>query len=225
MLQDFNNPWWYVTKAIILLLALPAHEACHALMAWWLGDDTAKHQGRISLNPLHHLDPWGTILLLIPGSFIGWAKPTPFNPLRLRGNRSLGSALIYLAGPFSNLLQAGLFSLVFRILLLAGVKPDQKVFFEFQVAKAVTEAQNTTRPRYPDALKKAGVEGEVMTQYVVNQDGTPMEGSLKVLKAADPQFIQAVKDAFPNMRFTPAEVEGRKVKQLVQQPFQFSLNR
>ncbi len=121
MLSDLNNPWWYAVKAMILLLALPMHEACHALAAHLLGDDTAKHQGRISLNPLRHLDLWGTILLLIPGSFIGWAKPTPFNPVNLRGSRSLGSALIYLAGPFSNLLQAGLFSLVFRILLLSGV--------------------------------------------------------------------------------------------------------
>ena len=122
MLSDLNNPWWYAVKAMILLLALPMHEACHAGMAYLLGDDTAKHQGRISLNPLRHLDPWGTIMILIPGNIIGWAKPTPFNPLNLRGNRSFGSALIYLAGPFSNLLQAGFFSLVFRILLLSGVQ-------------------------------------------------------------------------------------------------------
>jgi Zn-dependent protease len=122
MLSDLNDPWWYAVKAMILLLALPMHEACHAGMAYLLGDDTAKHQGRISLNPIRHLDLWGTVLLLIPGSFIGWAKPTPFNPVRLRGSRSIGSALIYLAGPFSNLLQAGFFSLIFRACLLAGVQ-------------------------------------------------------------------------------------------------------
>ena len=67
-------------KILIVLLALPAHEAAHATMAYFLGDDTAKRLGRVSLNPLRHLDPMGTLLLLIPGSLIGWAKPTPFNP-------------------------------------------------------------------------------------------------------------------------------------------------
>jgi Zn-dependent protease len=124
MLQDLNNPWWYAIKAIVLLLALPAHEASHALMAYLLGDDTAKHQGRISLNPLHHLDLVGTIMILIPGNIIGWAKPTPFNPSRLRGNRSFGSALIYVAGPLSNLLQAALFSLSYWVLLLSGLKAE-----------------------------------------------------------------------------------------------------
>src|SRR6185369_10326497 len=102
--MNFSWPELFA-KILIILLALPAHEASHAAMAYLLGDDTAKRLGRVSLNPLRHLDPLGTVLLLIPGSFIGWAKPTPFNDTNLRGSRSLGSALIYLAGPLSNFAQ------------------------------------------------------------------------------------------------------------------------
>ena len=108
-------------KVLIILLALPAHEAAHATMAYFLGDDTAKRLGRVSLNPLRHLDPMGTLLLLIPGSLIGWAKPTPFNAARLRGSRSLGSALIYLAGPLSNFAQAVLWAGLLRGGLALGL--------------------------------------------------------------------------------------------------------
>ena len=77
-MSDFSGPELFA-KVLIILLALPAHEASHAAMAWLLGDDTAKRLGRVSLNPLRHLDPMGTLLLLIPGSLIGWAKQTIYD--------------------------------------------------------------------------------------------------------------------------------------------------
>ncbi len=110
----------FLVKLLIILVGFPVHEAAHATMALWLGDDTAKHLGRVSLNPLKHLDPLGTIMLLLPGSFIGWAKPTPYNPQRIRGSRSAGEALISVAGPLSNLLMATLVALAYR---LAGGRP------------------------------------------------------------------------------------------------------
>lgn len=111
---------------------------------------------------------------------------------------------------------------------LSGLTPTQqqqggKVFFEFQVKKAATEAPNTQRPRYPDILKQAGVEGEVLVQFIVETDGMPMPGSLKILKSTHALFSQAIENAFPNMRFTPAEIDDRKVRQLVQQPFVFAI--
>lgn len=106
---------------------------------------------------------------------------------------------------------------------LAALPQGEKVFFEFQVEKPVRKASPTTNPRYPDILKTAGVEGEVLAQYVVDENGMPMVGTLKILKSTHALFVKAVQDALPNMRFTAAEVNGRKVKQLVQQPFVFAL--
>jgi TonB family protein len=80
-------------------------------------------------------------------------------------------------------------------------------------------------PRYPDALRAAGIEGEVVTQFVVNADGSPDMQTLKVLKATDPQFVDAVKSALAQMRFDPAELNGRPVRQLTQMPFQFTLGK
>ena len=112
--------------AIILLAALPIHEFSHALIAYRLGDGTAKLLGRLTLNPIVHFDPvGGTILiltLLIPGSsfIFGWAKPTPVNPANLRGGRQ-SDALVAIAGPISNLILAAAASIPFRVMIATGV--------------------------------------------------------------------------------------------------------
>ena len=89
--------------AIILISTLTVHEAAHALAAYLLGDHTAKNQGRLSLNPLKHLDPWGTILFILTG--FGWGKPVPVNPIYFK-NPKRDQALTALAGPASNLIMA-----------------------------------------------------------------------------------------------------------------------
>jgi Zn-dependent protease len=91
-----------------VLLSLTVHEWAHAWTAWKLGDDTAKMLGRVSLNPIDHIDPVGTLLLPLLGVPFGWARPVPFNPVRFRSgiNMSLGSLLVAAAGPISNLLMA-----------------------------------------------------------------------------------------------------------------------
>jgi protein TonB len=104
----------------------------------------------------------------------------------------------------------------------AVVQSDQP-YFEFQVEKPVVPAPGSTSPRYPDMLRQAGVEGEVLAQFVVDTTGKAEPGSLKILKSSHDLFIQSVKNALPQMKFIPAEVGGRKVKQLVQQPFSFSI--
>lgn len=103
------------------LLALTVHEFSHALAADKLGDPTAKLMDRLTLNPIKHIDPIGTValpaLLIISGSpfVFGWAKPVPFDPFNLENPRRDG-ALIAVAGPISNMLLACLFAIVFRIL-------------------------------------------------------------------------------------------------------------
>ena len=112
--------------AIILLAALPIHEFSHALIAYRLGDGTAKLLGRLTLNPIVHFDPVGGTLLiltlLIPGSgfIFGWAKPTPVNPANLRGGRQ-SDALVALAGPASNLVLAAAAAIPFRVMIATGV--------------------------------------------------------------------------------------------------------
>jgi protein TonB len=98
-------------------------------------------------------------------------------------------------------------------------------YFEFQVEKPVVGAPGSPTPSYPEMLKSAGVEGTVLAQFVVDTTGKVENGSFKVLKSDNELFTNAVRIALPRMKFLPAEVGGRKVKQLVQQPFQFSLNR
>ncbi len=101
-----------------VILAIDVHECAHAWSADRLGDPTARFQGRITLNPIKHLDPIGTMMILmssISGYGIGWGKPTPVNPYRLKYGPRVGMALVSLAGPLSNLLTAFILMLPYRI--------------------------------------------------------------------------------------------------------------
>ena len=98
-------------------------------------------------------------------------------------------------------------------------------YFEFQATKVARQIPGTGNMRYPDALRAAKMEGEVLAQFVVDADGHVEPGTFKVLKSDNELFTQAVKAALSDMRFQPAEVKGVRVKQLVQQPFTFGLSR
>lgn len=103
----------------ILIMSVVIHEVSHGYAAYLLGDKTAKYQGRLTLNPLKHLDMFGSIflpLLLViskVGFVIGWAKPVPYNPYNLR-NQRWGEAMVAIAGPLSNILIALVFGLIIR---------------------------------------------------------------------------------------------------------------
>lgn len=106
----FPAPETIVASAIVFILAISVHEFMHAWSANALGDDTAKREGRITLNPIAHFDPLGFLfgLLLIFGvAPIAWGKPVPVNPYKLRGGRR-GMAVVAVAGPLSNLVMAAL---------------------------------------------------------------------------------------------------------------------
>jgi len=126
------DPATLVAVAIFLLVGFPVHEFSHALVAYRLGDGTAKMFGRLTLNPLVHLDPFGSLLLvasaLLGGFFIGWAKPTPVNPSMLRGGRR-AEAWVAAAGPVSNLVMAGLAALALRAIVAFNLADsDASVF-------------------------------------------------------------------------------------------------
>ncbi|MFC1711549.1 site-2 protease family protein [Patescibacteria group bacterium] len=112
----FSSPIAFIVLAVSLVIAITVHEFAHAFVADKLGDPTPKINDRLTLNPLSHLDPIGTLALLI-ASF-GWGKPVPIDPYNLR-NPKRDSALISLAGPASNLILATLLSLLLKFTTLA----------------------------------------------------------------------------------------------------------
>ncbi|MBC7227296.1 MAG: site-2 protease family protein [Thermoflexales bacterium] len=107
------SPVTFLARLIVLLVGMPIHEWAHAWSAHELGDDTPRWEGRLSLNPLAHLDILGAILILLTG--FGWAKPVPVNPYRMRTSPRAGMALSAFAGPASNLVLAMLCALPFRL--------------------------------------------------------------------------------------------------------------
>jgi len=121
-----------VIYMVVLLLAISAHEAAHAWMSNRFGDDTALLLGRVTLNPVAHIDPIGTLLIPIVGfvlgsaggqmariPLIGWGKPTPVNPLRWR-NKDLANVMVSVAGILANLFLAICAFIIFKILLMSG---------------------------------------------------------------------------------------------------------
>jgi Zn-dependent protease len=119
-----------VIYMVVLLLAISAHEAAHAWMSYKFGDDTARLLGRITLNPLAHTDPIGTLLIPIVGfifgamgggrlPLIGWGKPTPVNPLLWR-QKDLANVMVSIAGILANSLIAIIAFTIFKVLLVTG---------------------------------------------------------------------------------------------------------
>ena len=113
-----GDPLQIVMFILALVISLTIHEFSHAWSAYELGDPTARNQGRLTLNPIAHLDPIGALMIVfmsISGVGIGWAKPVPVNPFNLRTNPRVGMGLTSAAGPFSNLVLAALFAIPLRL--------------------------------------------------------------------------------------------------------------
>ncbi len=108
-----SNPLFFLVWVASLLSAISVHEAAHAFAADRLGDPTPRSQGRLTLNPLKHLDPLGTVMLVL--FRFGWGKPVVFDPYNLRRPRQ-DAALISIAGPVSNLLWASLTSIIIHLI-------------------------------------------------------------------------------------------------------------
>ncbi|MED1724154.1 site-2 protease family protein [Brevibacillus parabrevis] len=116
----FHFDWKTVPfRMIAFVIAFSLHEWAHAFVAWKLGDNTAKNEGRLTINPIPHIDPFGLILILF-GPF-GWAKPVPINPLQFRGNKRLGIVYVSAAGPLINLVLAILFCIIYILTRYYGV--------------------------------------------------------------------------------------------------------
>lgn len=109
----------FIFQIAILVMSVVIHEVSHGFMAYALGDSTAKYAGRLTLNPIPHIDPFGSVILplilaLLPGGIVfGWAKPVPYNPYNLR-NQQWGPGLVAVAGPLANIFVALVFGFIIR---------------------------------------------------------------------------------------------------------------
>jgi Zn-dependent protease len=127
-LLNLFSPDRFIALVILFFTSMPVHEWAHAWTAYQLGDDTAALSGRMTLNPLAHLDLYGTLSYLI--GFIGWGKPVPVSAHRLRGDMRAAMALVGLAGPFSNLIMAMIAAIPYRFGWLDGSSMlVQQVFY------------------------------------------------------------------------------------------------
>lgn len=128
-----QNPMLFVAWVAAVVIGIGVHEYSHVLAAYLQGDETGKDLGRLTLNPLAHIDPLGLLLLVFIG--FGWGRPAPYNPNNLRRPR-VGSTIIALAGPVSNLLLIIVFGLLFRLVLpLFNLAPQNLlvVFFIYLI--------------------------------------------------------------------------------------------
>ncbi len=167
----FSNPLLFIVWAIGLVLAISIHEYSHAVAADRLGDPTPRSQGRLTLNPLAHLDPLGTLALLLLG--FGWGKPVLFDPYNLRSPRR-DSALIAIAGPISNLLFALILSLIVNFIPGIGVF---SAVFPIIIIMNITLAIFNLVPVFPlDGEKILGglLPAEIYREYstIMSQYGT-----------------------------------------------------
>ncbi len=128
-----NTIFLYIIQLPILLFTLTIHEFSHGMVALWLGDDTAKRAGRLTLNPISHIDPFGFIMLLLVR--IGWAKPVPINPHNFRDYKR-DTALSAAAGPVSNFLVAIILSILYRIFTIgSGYNGLEQFFLVFRFSR------------------------------------------------------------------------------------------
>src|SRR5690242_19470859 len=116
----------FIFQLFILVFSVVIHEISHGFMALFFGDKTAEYEGRLTLNPITHIDLFGSIILPLllylsnAGFMLGWAKPVPYNPYNLR-NRKIAEPMVAFAGPLSNLFIAVIFGIIIRVLVSASM--------------------------------------------------------------------------------------------------------
>ena len=129
--QLFTNPILFFIQTFVLVYAITIHEFAHVLSAKLQGDDTGERLGRLTLNPLAHLDPIGTLLIFFIG--FGWGKPAPYNPNNL-SDRKWGPVWVGLSGPLSNILSGVVFAFIARFLVqFNAVGAESPVIFFFDL--------------------------------------------------------------------------------------------
>lgn len=179
MLNIFPQPYQLISYIVILLTCFPVHEFAHAWVANYFGDDTPRANGRLTLNPLAHLDPIGSLLMILVG--FGFAKPVPINPYVLQKRSRAAPMLVSLAGPMSNLLLAIIGSAFFRLGLVSynnrgfiagGILPNLPLFLSLFVGINLWLMLFNLIPIFP-------LDGEKVLDYFLPPSGARMLESIR----------------------------------------------
>ena len=197
-----------IALIITLLVAFTIHELAHAWTALQLGDTTARDMGRVTLNPLAHLDPMGTILLIIAG--FGWAKPVPVNPNNLRGNPRHSMAIVALAGPISNIIMASAAAIPFKLGLLSRFSSGTagnvaQIFYIFILINMILAFFNMI-PLHPLDGSKV-LEGVLPAEMAYQYRTLVLPYAQIILLALIflPRFIPLMPDILGTLVFSPAQ--------------------
>ncbi len=191
------SPSQLITYFIILLTAFPVHEFAHAWSADRFGDTTPRANGRLTLNPLAHLDPIGTLMMILVG--FGWAKPVPINPYALRRRSSAAPMLVSLAGPMSNFLMAIIAGIFFRVGLVSiydisaptGILPTGATFLFMFIRINLLLMLFNLIPLYP-------LDGEKVLEYFLPPAGLRV---LDNIRPFSPIILMAVFFLLPMLGF------------------------
>ena len=194
------DPATLIARIIVLIFAFTIHEFAHAWTATQFGDDTPRLYGRLTLNPVAHLDPMGSIVLLLAG--FGWAKPVPVNPYALNRRSGAAMMLVALAGPFSNLILAILAAIPFRfgwvnfadVFMAEGVffPTAAKVLYEFVLINLVLMLFNM--------IPLAPLDGEKILGYFAPPS---IERTLDTMRPYGPMILIMIAIVLPYFGIDP----------------------
>lgn len=173
--MDFDPPT-LIARLITLLIALTLHEYAHAWTAFRFGDLTAMHEGRLTLNPLNHLDPIGTLLLIMAG--FGWARPVPINPETIQRNNPAGVMIVSLAGPLTNLLLALAVAIPLRLGIVDIYEPSGAIFPSFGYFLLIFLVVNLSLFFF-NLLPLAPLDGEKVLSFFLPKSWLPIYGRLQ----------------------------------------------
>lgn len=198
------SPATLIARVITLIIAFTIHEFSHAWVATRFGDDTPERAGRLTLNPLKHLDPLGSLMLLLAG--FGWAKPVPINPYTIRRNNSAGVMLVSIAGPLSNLLLAILAAIPLRsglfptTLQVNSILPTPGYFLvEFIFTNVALFLFNM--------IPLAPLDGEKVLEYLLPHS---WQGTFQTLRQYGPYILLALVVIGPRIGFDVIGILIRK---------------
>jgi Zn-dependent protease len=184
------SPATLISRILTLLIALTIHEFSHAFVADRLGDDTPRNAGRLTLNPLKHLDFIGSLLLIVAG--FGWAKPVPVNPWKLRQRSSAALMLVSLAGPASNFVMAVLAALVLRTGLVPNTSSAS--FLPSPVAFLLTFIIINLLLMLFNLIPFAPLDGEKVLEYLLPE---PLKNGFIKIQPYGPFILLALMFVLP----------------------------
>lgn len=210
------DPPTLIARVLTLVIAFTLHEYAHAWTATRFGDYTAMGAGRLTLNPLSHLDPFGTLTLILVG--FGWAKPVPINPAAIRRNNPAGVMWVSLAGPLTNLLLALLAAIPLRFSLVNINQPSGAIFPSIGYFLLTFILVNITLFIF-NLLPLAPLDGEKVLSYFLPESWQPV---LDGLRRYGPTILLVLVFVGPRIGF---DLIGKLVHEPVMAIARFLINR